>query len=670
MKDNVFFPEFNESMDFKNLTAGQIKQAKKVIIARIEEIIKEITDDSMSKRTYYNTLRRFDDLLNELGKTHASIFLMAYVHPKAEIREEALNSIKELSREDNRIQMDVDLYKAIKDYSQTDEATTLGEPAKKFLYDTIRDFEQNGLGLPGEKREEIKKIQDEISELGIQFESNISSHQDTLIVGEKEMEGLPEDYKKARKTKEGNYKIDITYPSYFPFMKYSESDWARKELSKKFKNIAADKNLEVLVELLKKRKTLSRLLGYQSYAAYVLENRMAKNSTTVWDFEETLREKINSKAWEDYEKLLNKKKQKHNEHAQKVKPWEATYYKTLLLREDYQLDDEKVKQYFELDHVIRGLFEVAGKLFNIKFKEVENPSVWHEDVRLFEVYSDAQLKGRFYMDLFPRENKFNHAACFTIIPGKETEKGYQKPTAALVTNFPRPGKETPSLLPHSDVVTLFHEFGHLMHDLLTKAPFSAQSGTSTKRDFVEVPSQILEHWAWEYESLKNFAKHHQTGEIIPQELHRKMVNTKNLDSGLFTLQQIFYAMLDMTFHDRYDPENDPRSTTEVVKELQNNITLFEYMEETHFEAGFGHLYGYAAGYYGYMWAKVYAEDMYSPFRSNGSFNVSLGNKLKKEVLEKGASREEAKIVRDFLGREPGYEAFLQSMGIQGDNEQT
>ncbi|MEF8809620.1 MAG: M3 family metallopeptidase [Bacteroidales bacterium] len=664
MKTNVLFPEFNESIDFNNLTAGQIKEAKDETISYVEKIIREITDDKKEQRTYHNTLRRFDDLINELERVHSSIFLMAYVHPGAEIREESLNSIKELSRLENRIKMDVELYQAIKDYSQTEEATRLEEAAKKFLDDTIRDFEQNGLGLPEEKRTEIKKIQDEISELGIQFESNITAYQDSLIVGEKEMEGLPEDYKQARKTEDGNYKIDLTYPSYFPFMKYSESDRARKELSRRFKNIASDKNLEVLINLLKKRKKLSRLLGYGSYAAYILENRMAENPSAVWDFEQTLRDKVYEKAREDYEKLLDKKKQKTEGNPQKIEPWEATYYKTLLLRENYQLDDEQVKRYFELDRVIRGLFEVAGKLFGLEFKEVENPSVWHEDVRLFEVYSEGQLRGRFYMDLFPRDNKFNHAACFTIIPGKETEKGYQKPTATLVTNFPRPTKELPALLPHSDVVTLFHEFGHLMHDLLTKAPLSAQSGTSTKRDFVEVPSQLFEHWAWEYESLNKFAQHDQTGEKLPKALHQKMLDTKNVDSGLFVLQQIFYAMLDMTFHDRYDPDNDFRSTTEVVKELQNNITLFDYMEDTHFEAGFGHLYGYAAGYYGYMWAKVYAEDMFSLFRKSGNFNARLGEKLKKEVLERGASREESRIVREFLGREPGYDAFLESIGMK------
>ena len=664
MNKNILFPDFNAVIDFKQINPEQIEQARERTIASSEGIVKEIIQVTDGDHTLDNTLKRFDDLSNEVEKVHASLFLMAYVHPEADIREESLESIKALNRLETRIKMNVDLYQAMKTYSDSVETEALGEAHQKFLRDTLRNFEQNGLGLPEEKREQIKKLQDEIADLGLQFESNISNYQDALYLEEKEMEGLPEDYKKARKIEENKYKIDLTYPSYFPFMKYARSGRARKALSKKFKNIAADKNLPVLLQLLKKRKQLAHLLGYETYAAYKLENRMAKDPATVWDFEQTLREKVKNKAQNDYQKLLDKKKQKGDANAQKIHSWESTYYTTLMLKEDYYVDDEAIKPYFELNRILEGLFTVAGQLFGIEFREVDNPSVWHEDVRLFEVYAQNALTGRFYLDLFPRDNKFNHAACFTIIPGKETEQGYQKPTASLVTNFPKPSGDTPSLLPHSEVVTLFHEFGHLMHDLLTKAPLSAQSGTSTKRDFVEVPSQLFEHWAWEYESLKQFAKHYQTGEILPETQHQKMVEAKNVGSGLFILQQIFYAMLDMTFHDRYDPDNDPRTTTEIVKELQNKITLFEYMADTHFEAAFGHLYGYAAGYYGYKWAKVYAEDMYSRFKDQGPMNPKLGKELKEKVLEKGASREENHIIRDFLQREPGYEAFLESIGVR------
>ena len=663
MNQNVLFPDFNETIDFQNLSSKEIQQAAESIMDKATETMNEIISLQDDQRNKENTLKRFDDLHNEMEKVHASIFLMAYVHPEADIRAQSLESIKELSKFENRINMNVDLYRAMKAYDDAVDKSTLSTAEAKLLKDVIREFEQNGLGLPEEQREEIRRIQDEISDLGIQFESNISSYQDSMVLEEKDMKGLPDDYKDARRTPEGNYKIDLTYPSYFPFMKYAESAEARKELSYRFKNIASEQNLQVLSGLLEKRKQLSKMLGYDTFATYQLENRMAEKPSHVWEFEETLRQKVEEKARKDYKLLLDKKKQ-YVEGAQKVHSWENAYYRTLLLKHEYHVDDEQVKQYFELDRVINGLFEVAGQLFGIRFREVEAPRVWHPEVRMFEVSNSAGLIGRFYLDLFPRENKFNHAACFTMIPGKETSQGYQMPQASLVTNFPRPTGDTPSLLTHSDVVTLFHEFGHLMHDLLTRAPFSAQSGTSTKRDFVEVTSQLFEHWAWEYESIQKFAVHYQTGEVLPGELHQKMIDAKNLGSGLFTLQQIFYGMLDMTFHDRYDPQQDGRSTTDVVRELQNQVTLFEFMEGTHFEAGFGHLYGYAAGYYGYLWSKVYAEDMYSVFKEQGAMSSSAGQKLKEKVLEKGASMEEKDIVTDFLGREARYDAFLESIGVR------
>ena len=663
MSENVLLPPFNHVIDFHRLSADDIKEATQTVMEKADEMVKEIIDVPQAQRTVGNTLWRFDDLHNELEKVHASIFLMAYVHPDGDIRSESLKSIRELSKFENKINMNVDLYRALKVFSEQVDTSTLRGAEDKLLRDVIREFEQNGLGLPVEKRDKIQKIQDDIADLGIQFESNISSYQDHIILDEADMKGLPEDYREARRMKDGSYKIDLTYPSFFPFMKYAESDEARRELSYRFKNIAADKNLDVLSDLLKKRKALAGMLGYSSFAEYQLENRMAEKPSAVWDFEENIRQRVRDKAQEDYQLLLNKKKARKGE-ASKVYSWENAFYRTLLLKEDYHVDDEQVKQYFELNRVINGLFDVAGQLYGIRFREVEQPPVWHEEVRMFEVTQDNALIGRFFLDLFPRDDKFNHAACFTMIPGKETAGGYQKPLTSLVTNFPRATNNTPSLLTHSDVVTLFHEFGHLMHDLLTQAPFSAQSGTSTKRDFVEVPSQFFEHWAWEYESLKRFALHYQTGEVLPRALHQKMVEAKNLGSGLFTLQQIFYGMLDMTFHDRYDPDHDTQTTSDIVSKLQNEITFFEYMKGTHFEAGFGHLYGYAAGYYGYLWSKVYAEDMFSVFRKAGVLSGEAGNRFRQSVLEKGASEEEKRIVRNFLGREPQYDAFLQSVGVK------
>lgn len=662
---NPLFPEFNSPVNFEKLKPGDITEASKKVIEFARKQIDKISGIEKEERTLSNTLKALDDIYNEIGKVHSSVFLMAYVHPDSGIRDKSLGVINELNQFINELNMSPELYEAVKEYKDTDEAERLTGSDKKFMEDTIRDFEHNGLGFPKEKREKIKSIQDKISELGVQFETNISSHKDELIVSGEEIKGLPEDYKEERKMDDGTYRIDLSYPSYFPFMKYAESDEARKQLSEKFKNIAADKNLEILDKILVERKRLTELHGYSSFAEYQLKLRMAKTPEKVWKFEEKLRQEVQKKADIDYQQLLGKKREyKKDPSVDKIHSWESAFYSTMLLRENYQVDDEEIKQYFELDKALEGLFHLSKVLFGIEFKELQNPPVWHDEVRMFEVYESGQLRGRFYLDLFPRDDKFNHAACFDIISGKSAEQGYQLPHAALVTNFPKPTKNKPSLLTHSDVITLFHEFGHLLHNILTKAPYAEQAGTNTVRDFVEVPSQILENWAWEYDALKQFAKHYKTGEPLPENLHKRMLEAKNIGSGLFTLQQIFYGMLDMTYHDKYDPENDEESTTDIVRRLQNEITCFEYMENTHFQAGFGHLVGYEAGYYSYLWAKVYAEDMFSLFKKNGILNKEMGEKFKQKVLEKGSSVEEEQIARDFLEREVEYSAFLDSIGLE------
>mgnify|MGYP002338666190 CR=1 FL=1 len=663
----MFLNSQNTDIDFNSLTHIDVEEATGEIINESNKRLQEIISIPKPSRNRENTLEAYDDLHNELDQVHSLIFLMAYVHPKKTIREKCLQSINELNRYANQLNMNVELYSALKEYAETADAKGQDKASKKLLNDTIRDLEHNGLGLPEQEREKVRQIQDKISELGVEFESNISSYNDALIVSEAEMEGLPEDYKSARKMEDGNYKIDLSYPSYFPFMKYAKSSEARKKLAKKFQNIASDKNLEVLNKMLIERKRLAKALGYNSFAEYQLENKMAKIPQTVWDFQESLRAKVQQKSKKDYNELLEMKSEYlEDKNVEKVDSWDKGFYSTLLKRKKYEVDDEKVKEYFEVNQVIAGLFDISEKLFSVQFEEVQEPNVWHTEVRKFNVKENGKIIGRFYFDLYPRDDKFNHAAVFSIVPGKAKPEGYQLPVAVLVTNFPRATSEKPALLTHSDVVTLFHEFGHLLHDVLTKAPYAEQAGTNVVRDFVEVPSQFFEHLAWEYDSLKIFAMHYRDKSVLPTELYKKMIDAKNVGSGIFTLQQIFYGTIDMTFHDAYDPEIDTRTTTDIVRELQNEITPFEYIEDTHFEAGFGHLFGYAAGYYGYMWAKVYADDFFLVFSQEGVVNNSDGEQFKKMVLEKGSSVEEAEIARNFLGREVDYNAFLKDIGLNSE----
>ncbi|MEQ6118053.1 M3 family metallopeptidase [Reichenbachiella sp. MALMAid0571] len=659
--DNPFFNTFNEEIDFGSIEANHVTEATTYIQEQTDAAIAKVIDIEEEDRTFDNTMLALDDLHANLDGIASAIYLMSYTHPDSVIRSNALKSNTILSQYTNKVELNEDLYKAVKSFSKSKKAEKLTGYKAKYLKETVEEFERSGFGLSKEDREVLKGINDQISEIGDKFSQNIASYKDFLIVSESDIEGLPEDYKESRKQKDGTYKVDLSYPSYRPFMKYCKSEKARKELYLKYMNRAYPDNIEVLQQLLQKRKEMAELLGYNSYASYVLEDRMAKNPESVWAFEGKLMEDLKSKEISDYQELLDIKKSKTGK-SDVINSWESSFYFDKLLKEKYQLDGEEVKQYFSLDDVINGLFTITQTIFDLEYREVESPSVWQKDVRMFEVIKDGKLKGRFYLDLFPRENKYNHAACFGIKSGKMTTRGYQIPTASLVCNFPEPTADKPSLMPHSQVETFFHEFGHVLHQMVTTADLYSQSGTSVSRDFVEAPSQIFENWAWNYEALKLFAKHYETREVIPEALFNKMLAAKNVGSAIAASHQVFFGTYDMTLHDKYDP-NGEESTTDVLKRVQEETTISPYVEGTHFQTSFGHLNGYGASYYGYLWSKVYAQDMFSVFEQNGVLDKKTGKRYRDIILASGSSKEEIELVKEFLGREPNNDAFLRELGL-------
>ncbi|UOG74088.1 Zn-dependent oligopeptidase [Hymenobacter tibetensis] len=660
---NPLMPAFNQPIAFAKVTKADVQQATATVIAGTKTSLNTIYTVPAGKRTFANTMVAFDNLSDDIDRVAGPISILFNASPDSTIRNQAQKSLAQISKYGNELALDEKLYRAVKDYSKTKEAQALTGAHKKFLTETIEEYERNGFALTPEKRKELQQLNDKIGDLSIAFGANIAKDQSFLMVSEADMKGLPDDFKKSR-TKVGDaYRIGVDGPTYSTFMKYAESEAMRKQLYTLYNNRAADTNLEVLKQILIERQKKAQLLGYKTYAAYQTSSRMAKTPETVWAFETKLVDRVKQKSQQDLEELLVVKRAYLKDPSVKtIAPWESGFYSNLLMKDKYQLDAEKVKEYFEVNHVVDGLFQTTQQLFGLKFNEVKEPSVWHKDARMFEVQRDGKLIGRFYIDLFPRENKYTHAACFGIESGKATGKGYQLPTAALLCNFnaPTPGK--PALMSHSQVVTFFHEFGHVMHNLVTTAELSSQSGTSVKRDFVEAPSQILENWAWNYDALKTFAKHYQTEEVLPKPLYDKMWAARNVGSGIGASQQILYGTLDMTLHDKFDP-NGTETTTEVLKKLQNQLTPFAYLDGTNMQAAFGHLTGYAAGYYGYLWSKVYAEDMFSVFEKNGVMDQKTGLRYRDMILAKGGTDDEYTLVKNFLGREPNQEAFFKSLGL-------
>ena len=656
--NNPLLGKFNEIIPFAGLTAEHIKEATDVSIKEARESIAKLYTIPKEQRIFDNTMLELDNIYNKAGKVYSCVYLMNSTHPDDAARNMAKECIAEFAKFFNEISLDENLYRAVKDYSETADAKSLTGYKARFTQKTVEDFERNGFALPKEKRDKLKAINDKLSDLSILFQKNIAEVSDYLIVDETEIDGLQEDYKNVRRQEDGTYKIDLTYPSYFPFMKFSNSESARKKLYTLYNNRAATKNPEVLIKVLMLRQQMAELLGYKTFAEYRTGDRMAKTPQNVWDFENNLIDKLKEKARMDYNELLSVKRAKlGTDTIDVIQPWESGYYNNILLKEKYELDQNLVKEYFETNKVIDGLFQITQQLFGVEYEEVKEPSVWHKDVRLFNVMQDGKIISRFYIDLYPRPNKYSHAACFPMIGSKETKNGSQLPTATLVCNFPAPTANMPSLLPHGDVGTFFHEFGHVLHSVLTKTKLSSQSGTSVSRDFVEAPSQIFENWTWNYESLKLFAKHYKTGEVLPKELFDKMLAAKNVGSGLANTQQVYYGILDFTLHDKYDPTSS-QTVVEVMKELQNKITLYPYLEGTQMFASFGHLMGYAAGYYSYLWALVYADDMFSIFDKNGIMDVNTGLRYRDIILSNGGSRDELEMVVEFLGRQPSQDAFF------------
>lgn len=660
--ENPVYPAFNKPIDFASITQDDVKDAVISIKQISDNALNEIISVKEGERTFDNTMKALDNLYGNLDMISSTIYLIAYTHPDSLIRNEALQSNTVLDKYLNNIRLNESLYKAVKTYAQSKEANALKGYQAKFLLETITKYEQNGFALSNTDRNQLKTINDELSALAQQFSKNIASYKDSLIVSESDMKGLPEEYKKARKLQNGSYKIDLSYPSYFPFIRYSKSDKARKQLFKKYNNRAAPENLEVLQQLLQKRLKKANLLGYKTFSEYTLENLMAKNPSTVWEFETSLKDKVKAKSKEDIKELLAIKNRDVKD-SDIINRWEYSYYTNMLIQEKYQLNIEEVKQYFMLDDVIDGLFKITQSLFNLEYKEVKNPSVWHEDVRMFEVYQDHKIKGVFYLDLYPRDHKYNHAGCFPIINGRMTEKGYQLPNASLVCNFPKPTEDKPALMPHTDVVNFFHEFGHVIHHIVTTANLHSQAGTNVTEDFSEAPSQILENWAWKYEAVKLFAKHFKTREVIPQELFDKMLASRDVGSGIKAANKLFLGTYDLTLNDTYDPFGE-ESTTDVFKNLQNDIMPFPYVEGTHFQASVDHLVHYGSTYYGYLWSLVYAQDMFSVFEENGILDETTGLRFRDIVLANGNSKEALDLVKKFLGREPNNLPFLKGLGLE------
>lgn len=670
--NNPLLRDANEIIDFSNITSQNIEEALTATIATSDKLIEEaINADEIS---FKKILIKLDEAYSAIYRVMNPFELIFSTHPDSIVRETARIKHSELSSYNHSIVMNERLFKKIQEFSETQESQSLQGEKKRFLKELLRKFKQGGLHLDKEKQEYLKKLKATTDRLGNQYRQNIDASNELFEITNKDTAGLEKDFLDARKTEKGTYEIDMSKPSYTTFMKFCPNDSLRKEIQKIYNNRATPVNLAILDSLLYYRHEMAALLGYNSFADYALADRMAQTPDNVWNFINNLIADLQDKADFDIQQLIDNKPKNSGKTSNSFFEWEKDYYTNILMVNNYNIDEKEVKNYFELNNVLKGLFEVTQKLFGLKYEEIQNPKVWHPEVRMFNCYDIEKNKliGRFYLDLYPRENKYSHFAMFPITDGKLLENGeYQMPEASLVCNFPKPEGDKPSLMTQYDVSTIFHEFGHLLHTLVANTELAYLAGLNNVRlDFVEAPSQIFENWAFHKESLSIFAKHYKTGEMLPDELLNKIIDSRSVNSGIDALRQMFFATYDLTIHNKYVPvlpskiENCCDSTSSISLRLKKSITKFDFPEGTHFHASFGHFVGYAAGYYSYMWSKVYAQDMWSVFEKEGPLNSEVGRRYRQLILEPGASEEPILLVKNFLGREPNNKALLKDLGIK------
>ena len=643
--------------DFSALTPGQVTDACERAIAACDAAVDAIVATPDGERTFANTLGALEAATDGVSQASGQYAFMAYVATDADLREAGREAEERIDKYLIDLSFREDLYAAIKAHAGRGEA--LGAEEQRLLNFELRDYRRNGFELGEAERARVRELSDELVSLGVEFQKNINEWDDGILISREEMAGLPDPFIDSLRTEGGNgetrYRVSLDYPEFFPFMGKAQSSELRRALFAKEQVKGGDANVAVLERALAARQEMAALLGYDSWASYAHEVCMSKERERVGSFLADLRERLTVKAEADVALMAEV-------NGGPVNIWDWRYCHDQLLQTRFAVDDFEVAQYFPLDACLDGLFAVCQNLLGVRFEARPDAPVWHEDVQAFDVYEadGDEAFARFYMDLFPRPNTYGHAAAFTLRGGRRLADGsYQKPVSAIVANFTKPSAETPSLLRHSEVETLFHEFGHILHQTLTRATYARFSGTRTERDFVEAPSQMLEHWVWDREVLASFTRHYETGEPLPDSLLDAMLAAKTLSSGVMMVRQLYFAHLDQAYH---APGFEGDSTA-ATREL-HEITTFPYTPETHFQSGWGHLFGYDARYYGYLWSHVFGDDMFTRFEDAGLLNPELGAEYRRTVLGRGGSVDGDQLVRDFLGREPNSDAFLRGLGLE------
>jgi len=667
---NPLLEKFNTkytSSPFEEIKEENYLPAFQELVKNSEKEIDEITNNSEAP-TFENTIEAMAFSGEQLDRVSSIFFNLNSAETNDEIQKIAQEVSPLLTEFSSKISQNEKLFERIKNVYDQKDTLSLNEEQKMLLNETYKGFVRSGALLNEEDKKKLEKINMDLSIKSLQFGQNALASTNAYfkhITNKDELKGIPEailqQYEEDAKEKGlKGYVITLQYPSYLPAMTYAENRELRKELAlangkKSFDGGEFD-NQNLIKEIVKLRQEKAELLGYKNYADFVLEERMAKSPEKVFEFLNELLDKATPYAQKEIEELKSLAKA---DGIEEIQSYDHTFYAEKLRKQKFDIDDEELKPYFQLEKVQEAVFGLAGKLFGLEFKEINDVQKYHEDVKTYEITETGNYKALLYADYHPRKGK-RAGAWMTSYKNQYKKDGENsRPHISVVCNFTKPTKDTPSLLTFQEVTTLFHEFGHALHGVLADTQYPNLSGTSVKWDFVELPSQFLENFCYEPEFLKTFAKHYQTGEILPNEKIEKLSQSKSFMEGYQTLRQLGFGLLDMAYHSEVGAlENNSVKEFEVEKTAATN--LYPSNPETAASPSFSHIFqgGYSAGYYSYKWAEVLDADAFQYFKENGIFNPEIAAKYK-ILLSSGGTKDPMELYKNFRGSEPKVESLLK-----------
>lgn len=669
---NILLTTFDEA-PFSKINNSDFEPAFDEAIKLAKTEIEEITVNTESP-TFENTLERLSFSGMQLDRISNVFFNLHSAETNDEIQQIAQKTAPKLSAFNNDIILNEKLFERIKNVYEQREKLNLTAEQQTLLKRTYRNFVRNGALLNETDKQKLREIDAELAVESLKFAENVLTETQAYrlhITDEKQLKGLPEGALEAaeqlaRTESKDGWLFTLDYPSYLPFVTYVENRELREKIvcanGRKAFQQNRHNNEKIVLKIVQLRHQRANLLGYKTHADFVLEERMAENPENVQHFLNELLEKSKPAAKKELKELTDFAQQ--TDGISQLQKWDSSYYAEKLKKQKFQLDDELLKPYFELNNVLNGAFEVARRLYGITFKQVNDVDVYHSEVQTYRVYDeDGSYLALFYTDFFPRKGKRN-GAWMTSFKSQYTKNGInERPHVSIVCNFTRPTTTKPSLLTFNEVTTLFHEFGHALHGMLADTVYPSLSGTSVYWDFVELPSQIMENWCYEEEALKLFAKHYQTEEIIPMEYVNKIKESANFLEGLATVRQLSFGLLDMGWHAQNPSEISDLKTFE--NQQFASTQMYPDVKDNAMSPSFSHIFngGYSAGYYSYKWAEVLDADAFAFFKENGIFDRQTGQLFRDHILSKGGTENPMELYKRFRGQEPNPEALLERAGL-------